>query len=143
MSFLSECKEMSYFQLRNMKDAAAALREVASFLERIEVPATREPSSGKQLPKKGGKKDEPPVDIIALAESIRSLPRPQLVDTLSGLSAATLRSLCYHIGLKGISKRPKDEVIQAIVRELVDFAEEHRRLKTFSQRRIEELGSTN
>lgn len=120
-------------KIRSLEDAIRGLQEIIAFLQETSAsfaearrrPAKAEPSRTKRAAA---------VDIKQLAESIRSLDRPQLVEVLSKQSATTLRSLTYQLGLRGISKRPKDELVNAIVRHLIDFREEHRRISTFSER---------
>lgn len=127
---------MPYFKLKTLKDAVSALQEISSFLETLEsggeVNLPSRPTRGK------AQRREPATDIIKLSESIRSMPREDLIKTLSGLTVSTLHSLCYQFGIKGVSKRPKKELIDVIVRELIDFAEQHEHLRTFSQRQIDE-----
>lgn len=120
-------------KIRSLEDAIRGLQEIIAFLQETSAsfsearrgPAKAEPSRTKRAAA---------VDIKQLAESIRSLDRPHLVDTLSQQSATTLRSLTYQLGLRGMSKLPKDELVNAIVRHLIDFIQEHRRISTFSQR---------
>lgn len=123
--------------VRSLEDAIRGLQEIISFLQETSAsfaearrrPAQAEPSRRKRTPA---------VDIKQLAESVRSLDRPQLIEVLSKQSSTTLRSLVYQFGLRGISKRPKDELVKTIVRHLIDFREEHRRISTFSERQYDE-----
>jgi len=127
---------MPYFKLKTLKDVVGALQEIANFIETLD--SVKEAGLPSKSRLKRAEKPEPTVDITKLSESIRTMPRDELIRTLSDLTTSTLRSLSYQLGIKGVSKRPKEELIEVIVRELIDFAEQHQRLRTFSQRQIEE-----
>ncbi|MBI4295397.1 MAG: hypothetical protein HY669_04440 [Chloroflexi bacterium] len=141
MNSKGESRNMPYFKLKTLKDVVVALQEISGFLETLE--SGKETNLPYKPASKRGAKQEPVVDIIKLSESIRSLPRAELVQTLSNLATSTLRSLSYQLKIKGVSKRPKKELIEFIVRDLIDFPEQHQRLRTFSQRQIEEGQAKN